>query len=84
MVMNETHEEVNWSEVSIIDILKIAVAHEVEARDYYLHAADCTGNPHTRDLLLRLSEMEQGHADQLQQELNDLRIQRDIETAMAD
>jgi rubrerythrin len=82
--MNESHEEVNWSEVSIIDILNIAIAHEVEARDYYRHAADCTGNLHTRELLLRLSQMEQGHADQLQQELNDLLIQRDMETAMAD
>jgi rubrerythrin len=76
--------DVDWSSVSILTILEMAIAHEVEAHDYYHRAAECTGNPHTRDMLLRLSEMEQGHADTLQEELNELLIQRDLEAAIAD
>jgi hypothetical protein len=35
-------------------------------------------------MLLGLSEMEQGHADTLRKELDELRLQRDLETGMAD
>jgi hypothetical protein len=33
------------------------------------------GNPHTGELLLKLSVMEQGHADQLHAEIEELRIE---------
>lgn len=82
--MHQSDEEVNWSEMSMLTILEMAIAHEVEARDYYHHAAECAGDPHTRDMLLRLSHMEQEHADMLQEELGNLLIQRDLEAAMAD
>jgi len=75
---------VNWREMSIQDILELAIADEEEARDYYKRAADLTGNMHTRRLLLSLSEMEQGHADQLRKELQELLIQREEETGIAD
>ena len=77
-------EPLNWDELSIQDILELAIEDENEARDYYRHAADLTANPHTRKVLLDLSEMEQGHADQLRKELDGYLLQRDLEAGMAD
>ncbi len=73
-----------WNELTIRDVLTLAIADEEEARDYYRHAADLAGNPHTREVLLQLAEMEEGHAATLQLELDDLDAQRECETAMAD
>jgi rubrerythrin len=70
--------------MSIQEILELAIADEVEARDYYRHAADLAGSVHTREVLLSLSEMEQGHADTLRKELDELTLQRDLEAGMAD
>jgi rubrerythrin len=81
---HQSGEAVNWREISLEEILELAIADEVEARDYYKHAADLAGNTHTRRMLLELSEMEQGHADQLRKELDELLLQRDMETGMAD
>jgi rubrerythrin len=81
---HQRDETINWNEISIEEILQRAIADEEESRDYYKRAADCTGDMHTRRLLLRLSETEQGHADQLRHELDELRLQRGLETGMAD
>jgi rubrerythrin len=78
------HHQLNWSDLSLHEILSLAIDDEIEARDYYRHAADLAGNAHTRRMLLGLSEMEQGHADTLRKELDELRLQRDLETGMAD
>jgi len=75
---------VNWNDISIEAILELAIADEEYARDYYKHASDLAGILHTRRMLLQLSEMEQGHADQLRKELDDLQQQRELETGMAD
>ncbi len=77
-------ETMQWSEMSIQDILELAIADEEQARDYYKRAADLTGNMHTRRVLLTLSEMEQGHADTLRKELVELQLQRECEEGMAD
>lgn len=77
-------DTVNWSEISIQAILELAIADEEYARDYYRQAANHAGSLHTRRMLLQLSEMEQGHADQLHKELDDLLQQRELETGMAD
>ena len=82
--MHQRDDTVNWQDISIEAILELAIADEEYARDYYKHAADCAGNLHTRRMLLQLSEMEQGHADQLRKELDDLLQQRELETGMAD
>ena len=81
---HQRHEEVNWREITMEEIFELAIADEEDARDYYKHAAELAGNLHTRKMLLQLSEMEQGHADQLRKELEDLRIEREEETGMAD
>jgi rubrerythrin len=78
------NDAINWEEMSIEDILELAISDEIFARDYYRHAADLTGNLHTRRMLLELSTMEQGHADALQKELDELHVQRDLETGIAD
>jgi len=70
--------------MSIQDILEIAIEDEEEARAYYTRAAELAGNPHTREVLLRLSDMEQGHAEALRKELDELELQRDLEAGMAD
>ncbi|MCK5572270.1 MAG: hypothetical protein KAJ12_05895 [Bacteroidetes bacterium] len=70
--------------MSLQDVLEIAIEDEEEARDYYKRAAELTGNPRTRQMLLSLSDMEQGHADQLRKELEELVLQRDLEAGMAD
>ena len=70
--------------MSLQDVLEIASEDEEEARDYYKRAAELTGNPRTRQMLLSLSDMEQGHADQLRKELEELVLQRDLEAGMAD
>lgn len=77
-------ETVNWGEISLEEILQRAIADEEDARDYYRRAADLAGSIHTRQMLLGLSEMEQGHADTLRKELEELLLQRDLETGMAD
>ncbi len=74
----------NWSEMSIQDILELAIADEEEAREYYRKAAERTGNAHTRRVLLGLAEMEQDHAETLRRELVELQLQRDLEAGMAD
>lgn len=81
---HERNENLNWDDMSIEDILELAIADEEDARDYYKHAAMLTGSLHTRRLLLRLSTMEQEHADTLRKELQELLMQRDLETGMAD
>lgn len=78
------HDQLNWDALSIEDVLALAIADEEEAQAYYLHAAHLAGNAHTRRVLLGLAEMEQGHADALRKELEDLRLQHDLETGMAD
>jgi rubrerythrin len=81
---HERHNDLDWSALSIQDILELAIADEEDARDYYRRAADLTGNMHTRTVLLSLSVMEQGHADALRKELEELLLQRDLEAGMAD
>jgi rubrerythrin len=74
----------DWSSLSLEDVLQLAIEDEEQARDYYLLAAGLAGNNHTRALLSRLSEMEQGHADQLRAELDELRLQKELEAGIAD
>jgi rubrerythrin len=83
-VPRRAREEPDWTRVSIREILELAIAEEVEARDYYRRAADLAGSMHTREVLLSLSAMEQGHADTLRRELDELLLQRDLEAGMAD
>ena len=77
-------ETMKWSTMSIQEILELAIADEEQARDYYRRASELTGNLHTRKVLLSLSDMEQGHADTLRKELEELTLQRELETGMAD
>jgi rubrerythrin len=78
------HDKLNWNEMSLQDILEMAIADEVEAREYYRHAAGLAGDLHTRRVLTGLAEMEQGHADTLRKELEELRLQKDLEAGMVD
>jgi rubrerythrin len=82
--MSQRDETINWNEMTLEKIFEIAIADEEDARDYYKHAAELAGNPHTRELLLKLSAMEQGHADALRKELEELQIERQEEAGMAD
>jgi rubrerythrin len=81
---HQRDDTVNWNEISIEEILELAIADEEYARDYYMHAAHLAGSLHTRRMLMQLSEMEQGHADQLRKELDELTQQRGLEAGMAD
>lgn len=83
-MIHDRHEPVNWAAISMQEILERAIADEIEARDYYKRAAALAGSIHTQRVLQRLSEMEQGHADDLQKELDELLCQRDLEAGMAD
>jgi len=78
------HEEIDWKEITLEEVFELAIEDEEYARDYYKHAAELSGNPHTQQLLMQLSEMEQGHADSLRAELEELRIEREEEAGMAD
>ena len=80
----QRNEPLDWDAMSIEDVLALAIEDEKQARDYYQRAAGLTGNAHTRAMLLRLSEMEQGHADQLSAELQELQMQKELEAGMAD
>jgi rubrerythrin len=81
---HQRNDDLNWNELSIEDILELAIADEEEAREYYRHAAECAGSMHTRRMLLKLSEMESTHAVQLRKELEELHLQREEETGIAD
>jgi rubrerythrin len=83
-MVHQRDDAVNWNEISIEEILELAIADEEYARNYYKHAADLAGSLHTRRMLLQLSEMEQGHADQLRKELDELLRQRELEAGIAD
>ena len=83
-MVHQRDDTVNWNEISIEEILELAIADEEYAKEYYKHAANLAGSLHTRRMLLQLSEMEQGHADQLRKELDDLLQQRGLEAGMAD
>jgi rubrerythrin len=78
------HDKLNWSDLSLQDILAIAIEDENEARDYYRMAAGHAGNTGTRRMLEALAVMEQGHADSLRKELDELRLQQDMEAGLAD
>jgi rubrerythrin len=73
-----------WNELTVKDILELAVADEKDAEAYYLHASRLAGNPRTREMFLNLAEMEHGHASVLLRELEELEAQRECETGMAD
>lgn len=81
---NLRDDTINWKEISLEEVFELAIADEEYAREYYRRAAGLAGSPHTRHLLLELSEMEQGHADALRKELEELRIEREQEAGMAD
>ena len=83
-MVHQRPDDVNWNDVSIEAILELAIADEEYARDYYRHAANHAGSLQTRRMLLQLSEMEQGHADQLRKELDELLHQRELESGMVD
>ena len=83
-MVHQRGDTVNWGEISIEEILELAIADEEYARDYYKRAAGMAGSMHTQRMLMQLSEMEQGHADQLRQELDGLLQQRELEAGMAD
>jgi rubrerythrin len=78
------HDRLNWTEMSLQTILELAIEDEIEAREYYRVAAGHAGNTGTRRMLESLAAMEQGHADTLRKELEELRLQQDLETGMAD
>ncbi len=77
-------DTINWNDISLQEILSLAIADEEDARDYYRRAAELAGSEQTRRMLLGLSTMEQGHADLLRKELDELEFQRDLETGIAD
>lgn len=83
-MIHQRDDTVNWNDISIEEILELAIADEEYARDYYKRAAGLAAGLHTRRMLTQLSEMEQGHADQLRNELNELLVQRELEGAIAD
>ncbi len=78
------HDKLNWNDLSLQDILALAIDDEIEARDYYRTAAGHAGNTGTRRMLEALAVMEQGHADSLRKELDELRLQQDMEAGLAD
>lgn len=78
------NDSLNWKEMSVEDILRLAIADEEEAQEYYDRAAQLVGDYHTRTVLLKLSDMERGHAEELRKELSNLLLQREMETGMAD
>ncbi len=79
-----SHDRLNWTELSLQDILALAIEDEIEARNYYRTAAGHAGNGGTRRMLESLAAMEQGHADTLRKELDELRLQQDMEAGLAD
>jgi rubrerythrin len=81
---HQRHDNIDWKDATLEEIFEFAIADEEYARDYYRNAAALAGNPHTREILLRMSDMEQGHADTLRKELEELRIERQEEAGMAD
>lgn len=78
------HDLLNWSDLTLQQILELAIEDEIEARDYYRTAAAHAGNTGTRRMLEELATMEQGHAEALRKELDELRLQQDLESGMAD
>jgi len=81
---HERSEALDWSAMSLEEILVLAIEDEEDAQDYYRRAAEQASTVHTRRLLLELSEMERGHADTLRKELEELQSQRELEAGMAD
>ena len=83
-MMRERFQTLDWRNMSIGEILRLAITDEEDVRDYYRRAAEVAGSGRTRRMLLNLAEMEQGHADQLRRELEQIKDQEELETGMAD
>lgn len=77
-------ESLPWDELGIREVLELAIADEVDAREFYTRAAALSGNIHTQRMLLRLAAMEEEHAAALREELDDLLAQHELEAGIAD
>ena len=81
--MSHQHSDaLNWNELSIEDILELAIADEEEAQEYYRHAAECVGNMHTRRMLLKLSEADSEVVRLTQELLDHVKAEQDIQARL--
>jgi rubrerythrin len=71
------------SNMSMIEILEIAIANEVDAYQYYKTAADCVGDEKIRDMLLTLASIEEGHKLQLEGHLTELKAHLELSNAIS-
>lgn len=63
---------------ALIDILQDAIDKEVDAKRFYIEAAELAQTTDIRDFLLDMAEMEQGHADMLAQKLESLKSDQTV------
>ena len=71
------------STMSMIEILEMAIASEVDSFNYYKTAADCVGDEKTRELLLTLARIEEGHKLQLEGHLLELKAHVELSNAIS-
>ncbi len=71
------------SNMSMIEILEMAIANEVDSLNYYKNAAGCVGDEKTRELLLTLASIEEGHKMQLEGHLLELKAHVELSNAIS-
>lgn len=68
--------------LSMEEIIENAIIKEIESYNYYMSAARYVGKQEIRSLLTALASIEEGHKNQLEACLNELRINKEIGAAI--
>lgn len=67
---------------TLVQILEEAIAREHDSYEYYAKAARHSGKPAVKRMFLHLAEMEKGHFAELNQQLDYVRAQIIVDSAI--
>ena len=67
---------------TLVQILEEAIAKEHESYEYYADAARHSGKPSVKRMFLSLADMEKGHITELNKQLDHVKAQMIVDTAI--
>ncbi len=70
------------AKMSMVEIIENAIEREIDSCNYYKCAAECVGDDKIKELLIALSEIEEGHRKQLEGHLEELKAHMELSAAM--
>lgn len=69
--------------MTMVEILEMAIANEMESFTYYKTAADCVGDVKIKELLLSLAHLEEAHKLKLEAHLIELKAHMEFHDAIS-